>query len=272
MKLATLQELRDYGSFANNSTITGGGINNNLLNSQLEIVSNQIKLSINRELTYAQEIEYYSSNNTRFIFLKRYPVNTGESVTILVYYDETSYDTYVVDDDYYLTATDGTIEFTDLIPKYTRPKNVKITYYGGFNEIAANITPITRVNGTAYALDVRTTINSHKYKVTTAGTTAVAIPTFNTNVESTTTDGTVTWTEDSGNDGTLDVGTTNPDSMLKSICLKQTTYAVRRINTLGMNSFSTPDGNINNTVGDNYLDDVKSWIHNCKRPLQDGVC
>lgn len=115
-----------------------------LLRMIIEHVSGWIESYLNRNLLKAARTVYRDAGK-RFYYLPAYPVD--ESAALTVVHDGT---TQTKDTDYFVRADDGLIEFqSSSIPSYTDPKEVVITWTGGY---------VASGEGDTECLDVPSTI------------------------------------------------------------------------------------------------------------------
>lgn len=228
MKLATLDDLISFGDYNDNYSKVE-------LLLALESVSQVIQSHCNRDFEKSEDTDYFTTDYNHFFQLERYPVANAETFSVTLnltgYWADQD-----INDDFTLDPDEGFVEFfEDLFPN--EPRNLKVLYTGGYAELSKNTTPTARADATAYVKNNRIEVDGQVYRCTTAGTTDVSAPTFNTGIAETTTDGTVVWTEDSGNDGALNV-----PAALKYACLIQADFEVRNKTIRGTNSITTPDG------------------------------
>lgn len=99
-----------------------------LLRMIIEHVSSWIELYLNRNLLKASRTVYRDSGK-RYYYLSAYPIDEAETLTVV--HDGT---TQTKDTDFFVRADDGLIEFQKAsIPSYTDPKEVVITWTGGYS-------------------------------------------------------------------------------------------------------------------------------------------
>lgn len=251
MKLATLDQLVAFGEYPDKFSRT-------LLLMYLEGVSKKIESYCNRSFAQSTDTDYFTTDYNKEFQLERYPVSESDtfSVTMNLY---GAYDNQDLGVDFMLNPIWGFISFVDeLIPN--EPRNLRAYYTGGYTELTKNTTPGTWAALTTYSVNDRILVDDQIYRCTVAGTSDSTIPTFNTTVASNTTDDSVTWTEDSGNDGVLAV-----PADLRNACLIQTDFEVRHRNTRGTNSVTTPDGTFGLDTRHQFLSEVLDVLKGYRR-------
>ena len=98
-----------------------------LLALVIERVSSRIEIFLNRNLLKTARTVYRNAGKRNY-YLPAYPID--ESAPLTVTYDGT---VRTKDTDYFVNANDGLIEFQKAaIPTYTDPKEVVITWTGGY--------------------------------------------------------------------------------------------------------------------------------------------
>ncbi len=96
-----------------------------LINILIQTVSDRIQTFLNRQLTKTQRTQYFDAGKSKY-YLAAYPLDT--SVTFTVVLDD---ETQTVNDDYYIWSDEGLVEFDD-VTSYIEPKQIYITYTGGY--------------------------------------------------------------------------------------------------------------------------------------------
>ena len=129
MKLVSIPDLKVYLERSDD-------IQDTLLTQLVEVVSRRIETYLNRELVKQSRTAYYEAGRKN-IFLPAYPIDLSAPFTV-------TNDTTLLtkDSDYYVRETDGQIDFY-WIPEYYRPKQICVTWTGGFSESS-----ISKVLGT----------------------------------------------------------------------------------------------------------------------------
>jgi hypothetical protein len=113
-----------------------------LLNILIGYVSDRIQTFLNRGLQKVERTEYFEAGRRKY-YLQGYPVDS--TVTITVTLDDNA---QTVDSDYFLWGDEGLIELY-VKSLYIEPKQLSVTYTGGYN---ASETVIG--NKTTYCLTV----------------------------------------------------------------------------------------------------------------------
>lgn len=103
-----------------------------LLNSMIKYVSDRIQTFINRNLRKEQRTEYFNAGKRKY-YLSAYPVDTSSTITVVL--DDT---TETINDDYFIWADEGLMEF-DWKTSYIEPKQLYITYTGGYASSTVSI-------------------------------------------------------------------------------------------------------------------------------------
>jgi len=104
-------------------------------------ISDRIQTFLNRKLVKEERTQYFQAGRTNY-FLNAYPIDSTASMTIVV--DET---TQTANDDYWTWSDNGIIQF-DYATSYIEPRQISVTYTGGY-EITdtavgmSGISPIT---------------------------------------------------------------------------------------------------------------------------------
>ena len=88
-------------------------------------VSDRIQTFLNRKLLKEERTQYFQAGRTNY-FLDSYPIDSTASLTVVV--DET---TQTINDDYWVWYDSGTLQF-DYATSYIEPKQISITYTGGY--------------------------------------------------------------------------------------------------------------------------------------------
>jgi len=114
MQLTDVDTLKLYGSI-------GGDKDDDLLDMLITQVSAQIQGYLNRDLKPAERTEYFDGGSQ--IYLRAYPVDGSESITIKIHGVETV--------DYYIDLKTGIVTFLSSAPS-CYPNSIEITYTGGY--------------------------------------------------------------------------------------------------------------------------------------------
>jgi hypothetical protein len=240
LKLATVSEVITMAELPST-------YNKDVVLSYLKSLSSFAQTFMNRKFAYQQYIEYFTSEDHRFFYLSAPPINTAAAYKVEVNEDG-SYVEKTVNDDYYVHPESGAIEFYEAVAN-TYPRNVRITYYGGYAELSVNTAKGTWAASHAYVVGNRISAVSqtdglaHAYRVTVAGTSGLTIPVLPITVSTTVVDGGVTWKEDSDLDGTIDIGTDLPD--VKDKIILQAGVDLRKRKSSELTSASLPNGSLN---------------------------
>ena len=240
MKLATVTEVIMMAELPANYS-------KDVILAYLKSLSSFAQTFMNRKFEYQQRIEYFTSEDTKDFYLSAPPFDIAAAYKIEVNSDG-SFEEKDVDDDYYIHPESGMVEFYEPVAS-AYPRNVKITYFGGYHQLSVNTTKGTWANGHVYALGDRISAVSqadglsHPYRVTIAGTSDATIPTFPILVGATVVDGGVTWKEDSDLDGTLDITADMQD--VKDKIILQTITDLRKRKANELTSASLPNGSLN---------------------------
>ena len=96
-----------------------------LLTLLLTQISQRVETYLNRNMEKLARTQYFNAGR-KYYFLPAYPID--ESVTLTVVLDG---NTQTKDDDYYVWADKGLIEF-ETVPTYNEPKQLAITWTGGY--------------------------------------------------------------------------------------------------------------------------------------------
>ena len=96
-----------------------------LLSLLLAQISKRVETFLNRDLEKKARTVYYDAGR-KLYFLSAYPI---DSTAILTVIDETT--TRIINSDYYVWYDEGLIDFYT-IPTYNRPKQIAITWTGGY--------------------------------------------------------------------------------------------------------------------------------------------
>jgi hypothetical protein len=120
MRLISLTDVKSFLEITNNN-------HDLLLSKIIERVSKRIESFLNR-LLVKQERTVYRNAGKRYYYLPAYPID--ESATLTVVCDGV---TQTKNTDYFVWSDEGLIEFQkDAIPSYQDPKEVVITWTGGY--------------------------------------------------------------------------------------------------------------------------------------------
>lgn len=98
----------------------------------IDHVSARIETALNRNLKKEQRIVYFNAGR-RHYWVDAYPIDAVAAITVEV--DGT---VKVKDSDYYVWEKEGLIEF-QTATSYSKPKQVKITWTGGYTETAGTL-------------------------------------------------------------------------------------------------------------------------------------
>lgn len=101
-----------------------------LLSLLLAQISKRIETFLNRDLEKKARTLYFDAGRKMY-FLPAYPIDSSAVLTVV---NDTT--TQVLNTDYYIWYDEGHIEFTS-IPSYTRPKQIAITWTGGYTNTLA---------------------------------------------------------------------------------------------------------------------------------------
>jgi hypothetical protein len=124
--LCSLTEVKDFLEIA-----TDVETFDNLLTMFIKGVSGIIQTTLNRNLKKEQRTEYFQTGKRKY-FTSAWPIDTAQTISITV-----DSSTQTVNDDYYLWDDKGMIEF-DYKTTYSEPKQVSITYTGGYATITSS--------------------------------------------------------------------------------------------------------------------------------------
>jgi len=152
-----LASLDDVKSFLEMSDTTY----DDLLTIILTGVSARIETFLNRDL-YKEERTRYFNAGRRIFYLPAYPIDL--TATLSVWFDDDLQD---LDDDYFVWETEGLIEFY-VAPLYSEPKEIKITWTGGYS-LTADLPTDLR-----YATMLQTALVFRKRK--NIGTSSMTLP------------------------------------------------------------------------------------------------
>ncbi|HQG81820.1 MAG TPA: hypothetical protein PLU14_00295 [Caldisericia bacterium] len=103
-------------------------INDSLLDVFIAFNSNRIETFLNRNLLKKERTEYFSSGR-RLFYVSAFPIDS--TATLTVSYSDSA---LTENEDYYVWYDEGVIEFFTEFTE-TRPKEVSITYTGGFSSL-----------------------------------------------------------------------------------------------------------------------------------------
>jgi hypothetical protein len=96
-----------------------------LLDLLLTNVSARIEQFLNRKMHKEARTEYFSAGRS-IIYLPAYPIDLSAALSVI---DST--ETLTINDDYYVWEDEGKIEFYS-VPLYVEPKQITITWTGGY--------------------------------------------------------------------------------------------------------------------------------------------
>ena len=126
MKLISLDDLKAFLEITSSTQ-------DSLLNLIITNISARIESFCNRKFTKTSRTSYYSCEKdtvvTKKCYLDAYPVDTLLPLTVTY-----SGSVQTVDTDYFIWPEPGCVEFYTVLP-YVRPRDIKIDYYGGYDEI-----------------------------------------------------------------------------------------------------------------------------------------
>ncbi len=103
-----------------------------LLVTIIKHVSDRIQVFLNRKLNKEERTQYFQAGRTKY-FLEAYPVDSTASLTVTL--DDT---VQTVNDDYWVWPDLGLVEF-DYDTSYIEPRQLYITYTGGYLATATSI-------------------------------------------------------------------------------------------------------------------------------------
>lgn len=111
-------------------------------------VSDRIQMFLNRNLQKQERTQYFTAGRKTY-FLDSFPIDAVASFTVVL--DET---VQTINDDFWVWPNSGTIEF-DSAPSYIEPRQLYITYTGGYatTDTAVGVSGISTVTETVL-LDV----------------------------------------------------------------------------------------------------------------------
>lgn len=101
-----------------------------LLTLLLTQISKRVETFLNRNMEKAERTQYFNAGR-KYYFLPAYPIDSEATLTVT---DDGTVQT--VDDDYFVWHEDGMIEF-DTTPTRTDPKQIAITWTGGYADADA---------------------------------------------------------------------------------------------------------------------------------------
>ncbi len=210
-----------------------------------DLVSSRIEKWLNRNLTKTAYSVYFNSGR-KFYYLPAYPIDT--SATLTVTYDGT---VQTLDDDYYVWATEGLIEFDDETV-YCDPKEVLIAWTGGYTETA--ISEVLGTDGLNYKC-----ILTHTATAANKPVTGVDYATY--------------WSQ-TGSSGVAWASGTQyldhaylsgiPDD-IRLAAIMQMAFTFRRRKDIGLSSITLPDGSISKNVPVKLLDEVMDILRPYRR-------
>ena len=154
MQLASLTDVKGFLELTDTTFDT-------LLNTILTGVSARIETFLNRDLHKEERTKYFDAGR-RIIYLPAYPIDL--TATLSVWDDD---ELQTKDDDYYVHETEGLIEFY-VTPSYSEPKQIKITWTGGYSLTADLPTDLQ------YATMLQTSLVFRKRK--NIGTSSISLP------------------------------------------------------------------------------------------------
>jgi hypothetical protein len=214
MKLVSLPTLKTYLERTDTAQ-------DPLLILLLETISKRIETHLNRELTKQARTEYFDAGRIRY-FLPAYPLDLTQPFTVT--YDGTA---YTKDVDYHVWESDAMVEFV-WKPAYNKPKQIAITWTGGYPEI-----PISQVLGSDN--NNYTCILSH---ISELASKPIVGPEWETYWSQTGSAG-VAWAT---NVQYVDHAYLEVPDDLQLATLMQVSHTFRRRRDAGLTSVSTPDG------------------------------
>lgn len=154
MQLASLDDVKSFLEVTDTSF-------DNLIDLILTKVSARIETFLNRDLLKVERTRYFNAGR-RIFYLPAYPIDL--SATLTVTFDDT---VQTKDDDYFVWETEGLIEFY-VEPSYSEPKEIIITWTGGYANTAALPVDLQ------YAAMLQTALVFRKRK--NIGTSSISLP------------------------------------------------------------------------------------------------
>jgi hypothetical protein len=121
IRLVTLQSLKDFLEKTDNTQDA-------LLNDIIGWVSKEFETYLNRNLKKEQRTKHFDSGN-RIYCLPAYPIDSAATFTMTY-----SNATQTLNNHYYLYEDEGIVEFF-CRTYYTMPKEIAVTWTGGFEEV-----------------------------------------------------------------------------------------------------------------------------------------
>jgi hypothetical protein len=105
-----------------------------LIGMIIEYVSSRVEAFLNRSLTKEYRTKVFDIvDKKRRYFLTSYPIDSSANITVTL--DE---NVQTIDSDYYVWFDEGVVEF-DFFPTYLEPKQLEITWLGGYDVVTTTI-------------------------------------------------------------------------------------------------------------------------------------
>jgi hypothetical protein len=238
MKLVSLFDVKTFLDFASTDVE-----HDSLLNLLTDTISKRIEMYLNRSLKKQSRTQYFDSGK-KFYYLPAYPIDTTQTLTVT--YDG---DVQTVDDDYYVWAEEGLIEFDDETT-HIDPKEVYIAWAGGYAEIAAS--EVLGTDGKNYTCKL-----AHVAATANKPITGADYATYWTQTGS----AGIAWVSGSQySDAYLGV----PDD-IKLAAIVQTAFTFRRRKDVGISSIAMPDGSVSVNVPLKLLSEVQDILKPYRR-------
>ncbi len=238
MKIISLETLK---TFLEKSDTT----HDVLLGMILDQVSSRIERFLNRNLLKTERTKYFNAGR-RLYYLPAYPIDLTETLTVL--YDGSE---QTINDDFWVWEDQGLIEFQTSLT-YNEPKQVSITWTGGYAETA-----ISEVLGTD-DLNYRC-ILGHVAQVDTR---PISGPDYDKYWEKAGTSG-VVWVTSSSYVAESSLSGVPDDIRLAT--LLQCAFIFRKRDAIGVRGITTPDGSITSTLPLDLLPEVKTYLRDHRR-------